>query len=106
MVTVKCISSAEDLERLRQEIIGKRETSKPIISVCVSTGCTALGARKVMEAFKAELNKQDLKDNVELRETGCVGFCEQGPRVTIYPGDICYFKIKPEDVQEIVAKTI
>lgn len=106
MGTVKCISSPEDLEKLRQEIIAKREPSKPSVSVCVSTGCVALGAWRVMEAFKAELDKQGLKDEVEIKETGCLGFCEQGPRVTVYPQEICYLKVKPEDVPEIVSKTI
>jgi len=103
---VKCISSPEDLEKLRQEIRAEREPSKPTISVCVSTGCVALGAWRVMDALKAELEKQGIMDNVEIRETGCLGFCEQGPRVTIYPEEICYFKVKPEDVPEIVSKTI
>ncbi|MGQ9639487.1 MAG: NADH-ubiquinone oxidoreductase-F iron-sulfur binding region domain-containing protein [Candidatus Bathyarchaeia archaeon] len=98
------ISSPEDLEKLRKEIRAKREPSKPTVSVCVSTGCVALGAWNVVEALKAELKKQGLKDKVEIRETGCLGFCEQGPRVTIYPEEICYFKVKPEDVTEIVSK--
>ena len=106
MGAVKCISSPKDLEKLRQEIGAKRVPSQPIISVCVSTGCAALGAWRVMEAFKAELEKQGLKDKVEIRETGCLGFCEQGPRVTIYPEEICYFKVKPEDIPEIVSKTL
>jgi NADH-quinone oxidoreductase subunit F len=106
MGTVKCISSPEDLEKLRQEIRAKREPSKPSVSVCVSTGCVALGASRVMEGFKVELGKQGLKDKVEIKETGCLGFCEQGPRVTIYPQEICYLKVKPEDVPEIVSKTI
>jgi len=103
---VETIRSAESLERLRKEIITKRGPSKPAISVCVSTGCVALGAWRVVEALKAELEKQGLKEKVEIRETGCLGFCEQGPRVTIYPEEICYFKVKPEDAPEIVSKTI
>jgi len=106
MEDIKHISSPEDLEKLRQEITAKREPSKPIISVCVSTGCIALGASRAMEAFKAELKKEGLEDKVEIKETGCLGFCEQGPRVIIYPEEICYFKVKPEDVPEIVSKTI
>jgi len=106
MGAVKCISSPKDLEKLRQEIVAEREPSKPIISICVSTGCAALGAWRVMEAFKAELKNQGLKDEVEIKETGCLGFCEQGPRATIYPDEICYFNVKPEDTPEIVSKTI
>ena len=100
------ITSCEDLEKLRKEIIAKREPSKPMISVCVSTGCVALGASKVMEALKTELKNRGLDDKVEIKETGCLGFCEQGPRLTIYPEEICYYKVKPEDIQEVVSKTI
>jgi NADH-quinone oxidoreductase subunit F len=106
METVKCIRSPKDLEKLREEINSKRKPSKPSISVCVSTGCVALDAQKVKEAFIAELEKQGLNDQVEIKETGCLGFCEQGPRVTIYPEEICYFKVKPEDAPEIVTKSI
>ena len=106
MGTVKHIRSPKDLEKLREEIKSKRKPSKTSISVCVSTGCVALNAPKVKEAFIAELEKQGLKDQVEIKETGCLGFCEQGPRVTIYPEEICYFKVKPEDAPEIVSKGI
>lgn len=106
MGIVKWLGSPEDFEFLRQNIEFLRDPNKPTISVCVSTGCVALGALGVMEAFKAELEKQDLNVAVNVMDTGCVGFCEQGPRVTIYPEEICYFKVKPEDVPEIVSKTI
>src|SRR5512136_1660662 len=106
MGPAKCIRSPKDLEELREEIKSKRKPSKSSISVCVSTGCVALGAPKVKDAFMAELEKQGLKDQVEIKETGCLGFCEQGPRVTIYPEEICYFKVKPEDAPEIVSKSI
>ena len=106
MKTFKRISSPEYLEKLRQEIKAQREPKKPSVSVCVSTGCIALGAQRVTKAFMDELEKQGLRDKVEIKETGCLGFCEQGPRVTIYPEETCYFKVKPEDVPEIVSKTI
>ena len=106
MGTVVCIQSPKDLEKLREKIKSKRKTSKSSISVCVSTGCVALDAPKVKEALMAELEKQGLKDQVEIKETGCLGFCEQGPRVTIYPEEICYFKVKPEDAPEIVSQSI
>jgi len=89
MGPAKCIRSPKNLEELREEIKSKRKPSKSSISVCVSTGCVALGAPKVKDAFMAELEKQGLKDQVEIKETGCLGFCEQGPRVTIYPEEVC-----------------
>lgn len=106
MATIKRIGSPKDLESLRRKIRSSRDPRKPIISVNVSTCSVALGVRKVMEAFRAELEKQGLHSKVDLKETGCSGFCEQGPMVMISPGEIHYFKVKPEDVPEIVNKTI
>jgi NADH-quinone oxidoreductase subunit F len=43
---------------------------------------------------------------VDIRKTGCHGFCERGPIIVIHPEKICYFQIKPEDVPEIISQTI
>ena len=66
----------------------------------------ASGAGEVIAAFKAEIEKQGLKAEVDTKETGCPGFCERGPVVVIYPEEICYLQVKPEDVPEIVSQTI
>lgn len=101
------LGSSDDLKFLRENILSARQQdSKTVVSICLSTGCLASGAKDVMVALANELNKQGLKDAVELKQTGCVGFCEQGPRVTVQPQGICYFKVKPEDVQEIITKTV
>jgi NADH-quinone oxidoreductase subunit F len=38
-----------------------------------------------------------------IKETGCNGFCENGPIVSIMPDDIAYYKVKPKDAPEIAA---
>ncbi len=43
---------------------------------------------------------------MEIKETGCLGFCEKGPRLVIYPEEIYYFQVQPSDVPEIVSKTL
>lgn len=110
---VKKISSLPELERLRSEIAARRDPKKKIITVCISTGCSALGARKVIESLGEEVKKRGLADQagikegeVEIKETGCLGFCELGPRVIVYPGEIPYTKVKPEDASEIVSETV
>ncbi len=110
---VKKISSLPELERLRSEIAARRDPKKKMITVCISTGCSALGARKVIESLGEEVKKRGLADQagikegeVEIKETGCLGFCELGPRVIVYPGEIPYTKVKPEDASEIVSETV
>lgn len=106
MGTVKWLSSPEDFEFLRQNIEFLREPSRSIISVCVGTGCIALGAGRVLEDIIGEIKKHGLEGKVDVKETGCLGICEQGPMLIIHPGEIPYFKVKPEDVPEIISKTI
>lgn len=78
------------------------------IKVCCGTGCLANGSKKVLEAFQKEIDRQNIHIEVvpSLKATGCNGLCERGPIVKIEPDDIAYYHVKPEDVEEIVAKTI
>jgi NADH-quinone oxidoreductase subunit F len=100
------LNSLQELEKVRQEILSRRDPNTPCISICAGTGCIAFGAGKVIAAFKAEIEKQGLQADVNTKETGCPGFCERGPVVVIYPEEICYLQVKPEDVPEIVSQTI
>ena len=106
MQSIKPVRTPEELEKFRQKIENELGNKKPTVSICISTGCVALGANAVLEAFKTNIEKANLTEKVKIKKTGCVGFCEQGPRVTIYPNEICYFKVKPEDVQEIISQTL
>jgi NADH:ubiquinone oxidoreductase subunit F (NADH-binding)/(2Fe-2S) ferredoxin/ferredoxin len=103
---MKPLKSSSDLEKLRKAILDKKDSKRITISACVSTGCQALGAKKVLEAFKVELKKQGLEGKVDIKETGCLGFCEKGPRIVIYPQEIYYFQVDAKDVPEIVSKTL
>ena len=100
------LNSPEKLECARKEIISRIDPAKPCISVCAGAGCLASGAAEVIAAFKMELEFHGLTTEVNTKGTGCPGFCERGPIVMIYPEGICYLKVKPEDVPEIVSHTI
>ncbi|HNU71969.1 MAG TPA: NADH-quinone oxidoreductase subunit NuoF [Thermodesulfobacteriota bacterium] len=100
------LQSPEALESIRKELASKRDSQRPCISVCAGTGCIAAGAGEVIAAFKAEIEKQGLQADVDTKGTGCPGFCERGPVVVIYPEEICYLQVKPQDVVDIVSQTI
>jgi NADP-reducing hydrogenase subunit HndC len=100
------INSANELEELRKEIISRKNPDKPCIAVCGGTTCLGLGNKNVIRAFEAEIKKQSLQDKVDVRVTGCHGFCAKGPNIIIYPEEICYVQVKPEDVPEIVSETL
>ncbi len=100
------LSSAADLERLRQEILTKRDPNKPCVTVCSGTACHAYACDEVTEAFVSEIEKNRLQKEVDIRRTGCHGFCERGPIVVIFPDEICYLQVKPSDVPEVVSATL
>jgi NADH:ubiquinone oxidoreductase subunit F (NADH-binding)/(2Fe-2S) ferredoxin/ferredoxin len=100
------INSPAELEKLRESILSRRDPDKPCIAVCTGTGCLALGADKVVAALKEEIKKHGLEDKVDIKETGCPGFCERGTVVVIYPEEICYLQVQPEDAEEVISQTI
>ena len=101
-----CLRSRAELEEYRRVIHAQRLSDKPCFAFCAGTGCLALRSDKVIAAFKAEIKKRDLEAKVDVRETGCPGFCEKGPLLTIYPDEICYVQARPEDIPEIITQTI
>lgn len=88
------------------------------IVICAGTGCLANGSLKVFNAFAeqlaaaganviVELSKcGDGKDAVHVSKSGCQGFCQMGPLVTVKPDGLMYVKVKADDVAEIIEKTI
>ena len=103
---MKKIGSAKELEDWRKEILQDKDPQKTCISICCGTGCRAYGAEEVANEFKREKNKRKLKEKIEIKTTGCHGFCERGPLVVIHPQEIFYQHVTKDDVGEIIEKTV
>jgi NADH-quinone oxidoreductase subunit F len=100
------INSPAELEEFRKVILSKRDLNKPCITLCSGSACHASGSGEVAASLEEEIKKQGLSDEVDIRKTGCHGFCERGPIIVIHPEEICYFQIEPKDVPEIISQTI
>ncbi|HSR10141.1 MAG TPA: (2Fe-2S) ferredoxin domain-containing protein, partial [Thermodesulfobacteriota bacterium] len=101
---MKTIRTVSDLKGRREAILRRQGKQGTTIYVCGGTGCQAYGCQKVGEAFRRELRKKASK--AVLKITGCPGFCERGPLVTIQPRDIFYERVKESDVPQIVRETV
>ena len=53
-----------------------------------------------------ELMEEPEKDAVNVKKTGCIGFCEMGPLVKIEPEGWLYTKVQISDIPEIIESTI
>jgi NADH-quinone oxidoreductase subunit F len=103
---LKKLGSPQELETLRESILGQRDPERLCITVCSGTGCHAYGCEKVTAAFQQEVKQQGLSDRVDIRTTGCHGFCERGPLVVIRPKNIFYQRVRVKDVPEIISETV
>jgi NADH-quinone oxidoreductase subunit F len=64
--------------------------------------CLSSGAQEVENALLKELHRHGLEQEIKVVETGCVGSCELGPLMIVYPEGIFYQKLVPDDMSEIV----
>lgn len=100
------LKSPADLQRKRQQIISLRDSSRHCVTICSGTDCHAYASEKTALAFVEGIKSNSLEGKVYIRRSGCHGFCERGPIVVIFPEEICYLGVKPEDVSEIVSTTL
>src|SRR5665811_319106 len=91
---------------IRDRLVAARDANRPCVTICSGTGCHASRSDKVSQAFVAELERNGLGGGVDIRRTGCHGFCEQGTIVTILPQEVTYLRVRPDDVPEIVARSV
>jgi NADH:ubiquinone oxidoreductase subunit F (NADH-binding)/(2Fe-2S) ferredoxin/NAD-dependent dihydropyrimidine dehydrogenase PreA subunit len=99
------LKSAADLQKLSQEILARKNGTR-VVSVTNGTDGRTRGSQDVIQAFNEEIEKQGLKGKVEVKSTGCHGFCEKEPIALILPEEICYVGVEAEDAPEIVSQTL
>ena len=72
--------------------------------ICCGSGCISAGSLKVKERFLEILAEKGISNEVNIIETGCMGPCDYGPVLVVYPEGVFYKSVKPEDVEEIVTE--
>ncbi len=64
--------------------------------------CPSNGSQRVLQALERQLGARGLENEVQLTTCGCLGLCDDGPMLIVYPEGVWYHKVKEEDVPEIV----
>ncbi len=103
----KCLS-VEQFSRLRDRILGEKDTEydKPTLVVCAGTGGLASGSNDVIRAIKRYILERSMQYKVQLRITGCQGFCEMDPFIVVEPGKQLYPKLNMEDVPRVIEAAV
>jgi len=68
---------------------------------CSGSNCTIKGCQDLKIHLTASLAKHGLQSEVKIVETGCLGWCEQGPSVLIYPEGVMYSRLRAQDIDEV-----
>lgn len=110
------VKTRDDLDRLHKKFKASLDSQRKQILICAGTGCVAGGSLLIYERLQEILKEKDIPcsvmleeephDTVGVKKSGCHGFCEKGPLLRIEPYGWLYLKVKVEDCEEIVEKTI
>jgi len=82
------------------------DDTKAEIRVCAGTACHASGRLALRKALDKTLAERGLTDKVTVVETGCHGFCEEGPIVVVRPQGLFYPRLKPKDIADIIETSV
>ena len=111
---IKSVKMLEELREIYKKALG---VQKKQILICAGTGCVAGGSLVIYEKLKeiieakglvcdVQLQDEPHGESIGLKKSGCHGFCEMGPLLRIEPMGWLYVKVKPEDCEDIVEKSI
>ncbi|WP_066456303.1 NADH-quinone oxidoreductase subunit NuoF [Anaerotruncus rubiinfantis] len=114
MPKVNTYAELSELRGFAQRSLGMQ---KKQVLICAGTGCVAGGSLVIYDRIKkaceergldvcVELRHEPHGENIGLKKSGCHGFCEMGPLLKIEPLDVLYIKVKPDDCEEIIEKSV
>jgi len=89
------------IERFKT-LLGQREPTIPTIVIPAGTCGQASGATELVSITKQEIQDRQLAERIQLRVTGCHGFCQMEPSVLTEPDRTFYPKVRPDTVPRIV----
>ena len=111
------LNNREEFDAYVAETRRNSAAQKRLIYVCCGSVCLSEGAMKIYNKFQGQLEARNIpvevsmdmhleEKSTDLKKTGCPGFCNHGPLVRIDPEGWVYTKVQPEDVDEIIEKSV
>ena len=97
-------NSSAELSEYRQHLVKNTPANLTVITVCGGTGCLSSQGQEVFEEFQKVVAEN--KINAEVKQTGCMGLCELGPLVIVYPQKYFYHNVHKKNVAEIIETTV
>ncbi|MDP4092077.1 MAG: NADH-ubiquinone oxidoreductase-F iron-sulfur binding region domain-containing protein [Bacillota bacterium] len=102
MISEIRIESINDLTKVKEAYENKMDKYRYRVLVCSGAGCVSSNCQDVKNALLKALEDKNLTHKVFVSETGCIGTCDLGPVMVIYPEGAFYTRLKPSDIPAIV----
>jgi len=100
------ISNPEQLKIWQKELNSKNFAFPKTVVISSGTCGQASGSNQIISAVNQEVKSRKLQDTVEVKITGCHGFCQLEPNIVIYPEGIFYKNLTPEDIPAIFDRSV
>jgi len=96
------IESLDHFFSLRDRLRANRKTDLPTLVIPAGTCCQASGANDLVRIAKREILTRKWQEKIQLRITGCNGFCQMEPLVVVEPRGTFYPKVSWKDLPRIM----
>ncbi len=83
-----------------------------LILVCINEreageqACSQKGSAEIHKRIKAGVKARGLSGTIRVTRSRCLGQCQKGPTVAVYPEDCWYGSVTLEDVETILQRHV
>ena len=96
------LKSIYDFFSLRDRLKMDRDPNVPTVVIAAGTCGQASGANDLIRIVKRELLSKKLTEKIQLRITGCHGFCQMEPSLLVEPQGTFYPRVKAKEMVGII----
>ena len=85
----------------------KNIIAEKVITICDGPSCLHNGSKEIKALIEKELKKKGLtQSDVHINISGCLGMCDKGPIMIVYPSYTIYGGVNADNIPEIIEKHV
>ncbi|MBR2987276.1 MAG: (2Fe-2S) ferredoxin domain-containing protein [Clostridia bacterium] len=103
MISLADLAAIRD--KMKDKVVIREGSAQTRVVVGMATCGIAAGARPVLNAFSAGVQREGLVDKITVTQTGCIGICQYEPVVEVFEDGkekVTYVKLTPEKAERII----
>lgn len=103
MISLADLAAIRD--KMKDKVVIREGSAQTRVVVGMATCGIAAGARPVLNAFSAGVQKEGLVDKITVTQTGCIGICQYEPVVEIFEDGkdkVTYVKMTAEKAEKVI----